>query len=129
MIFRSLRQTGRLDLEAVEMATRAAMHRAGAALLSELLRAEQPAAEVPCRCGQRVNLHDKRSKKLLTALGPVEIQRGYYHCSHCGRGVCPCDAELDVVSTACSPGVRRMMPLVGSESSFQQGRQQLELLL
>ena len=46
MIFRSLRKTGRLDLEAVEMATRAAVHRAGAALLSELLRAEQPAAEV-----------------------------------------------------------------------------------
>ena len=30
--------------------------------------------------------------------------------------------------TEFSPGVRRMMALVGSESSFDQGREQLELL-
>ena len=29
---------------------------------------------------------------------------------------------------SCSPGVRRMMAVVGSESSFDQGREQLELL-
>ena len=40
----------------------------------------------------------------------------------------PRDQELDVVGTECSPGVRRMMAAVGSETSFDNGRQQLHLL-
>ena len=40
--FQDQRQTGRLDLEAVEMAMRAAMHRAGATALSPLLRGDPP---------------------------------------------------------------------------------------
>jgi hypothetical protein len=35
---------------------------------------------------------------------------------------------LDVEGTEYSPGVRRMMAVVGSETSFNQGREQLELL-
>jgi hypothetical protein len=61
-------------------------------------------------------------------VGPVRFERGYYVCPHCHQGQCPRDRELDVESVACSPGVRRMMAVVGSESSFQQGREQLELL-
>jgi hypothetical protein len=38
------------------------------------------------------------------------------------------DRELDVEGTEFSPGVRRMMALVGGETSFEQARQQLALL-
>ena len=65
---------------------------------------------------------------LLTALGPVRFQRAYYVCPHCHQGQSPRDRELDVEGVSCSPGVRRMMAVVGSESSFDQGREQLELL-
>jgi hypothetical protein len=44
VIFAARRKTGKVDLEALEMATRAALHRAGAAVLEELLAAE---ASVP----------------------------------------------------------------------------------
>jgi hypothetical protein len=40
----------------------------------------------------------------------------------------PRDAELDVLETEYSPGVRRMMAAVGSDSSFDRGREQMELL-
>jgi hypothetical protein len=40
VIFAGRRKAEKLDLEAVEMATRAALHRAGAAGLEELLAAE-----------------------------------------------------------------------------------------
>src|SRR5260370_14117661 len=69
-----------------------------------------------------------RSKQLLTVLGPVLIQRAYYVCSFCHCGHTPLDRELDVGGTECSPGVRRMMAMVGSETSFDQGRDQLEFL-
>jgi hypothetical protein len=39
VVFAGLRRSGRLDLEAIETATRAAMHRAGAGVLNVSVRA------------------------------------------------------------------------------------------
>jgi hypothetical protein len=117
------------DLEAVEMAARAALHRAGAALLTALLhRCGDHAAAVACACGGQARYHDHRSKTLLTVLGPVELKRAYYVCPCCHPGHSPQDREPDVEGQQSSPGARRMMALVGSETSFDRGRGQLELL-
>jgi hypothetical protein len=81
VIFRDQRQTGRIDLEAVEMAMRSALHRAGAAALTELLRFPAPTAEprtLPCRCGRQAHYRELRTKPVLTAVGPVEVSRPYY---------------------------------------------------
>ncbi|HUY14720.1 MAG TPA: hypothetical protein VMX16_13995 [Terriglobia bacterium] len=122
-----LRKSGRLDLEAVEMATRSAMHRAGTVVLEELLRCQPPAPpQVSCACGQMAHYHERRPKRLLTALGPVRSSRPYYLCPHCHQGQSLRDQELDVVGTEYSPGVRRMMAVVGSDTSFEQGREQLQ---
>jgi hypothetical protein len=129
VIFAGRRKCGRLDLEAVEMATRAALHRAGAAVLEELLAAEgEPPRQVSCDCGQAAHYRGRRPKQLLTVLGRVETERPYYVCPACHRGQSPRDQELDVEGTEYSPGVRRMMAVVGSETSFEQGREQLQLL-
>jgi hypothetical protein len=118
-----------VDLEAVEMLVRGSMHRAGAEILGRLLsQASEESSLTPCACGYAAHYHDTRPKQLLTALGPVRFQRGYYICPHCHQGHSPRDRELDVEGVSCSPGVRRMLAVVGSESSFDQGREQLELL-
>ncbi|HID49974.1 MAG TPA: ISKra4 family transposase [Chromatiales bacterium] len=129
VIFAGGRRSGKLDLEAVEFATREAMHRAGAVVVSKLLSGSEAAErEVSCGCGGRARFHDTRSKQLTTVLGEVRYERAYYLCPRCHHGQSPRDQELDVVATEYSPGVRRMMGLVGSETSFAQGREQLELL-
>ena len=111
------------------MATRAGLHQAGAALLTALLHQHGGhAAAVACACGGQARYHDHRSKTLLTVLGPVELERAYYVCPRCHQGHCPRDRELDAERQESSPGVRRMMALVGSETSFDRGREQLELL-
>lgn len=111
------------------MATRASLHRAGAALLTALLHQRGGhAAAAACACGGQARYHDHRSKTLLTVLGPVELERAYYVCPRCHQGHSPRDRELDVEGQESSPGVRRMMALVGSETSFDRGRGQLELL-
>jgi hypothetical protein len=118
-------------LEAVEMAMRAAMHRAGAAALSQLLRGDPPGPderEIPCPCGQKAHYREMRSRHVLTAVGDVELLRAWYLCPHCHHGQCPADAALDIEKLDLSPGVRRMMALVGSEAPFDQGRLQIELL-
>ena len=130
VIFAERHKTGGLDLEAVEMALRTALHAAGAAGLSELLRLPcltQPS--LPCPCGGKARFKGMRTKPLVTVLGPAELLRPYYWCSDCHQGQFPSDAALDVEDTGCSPGVRRMLALVGSEcSSFERGREQMDLL-
>jgi uncharacterized protein UPF0236 len=131
VIFRERRNTGRLDLEATEMAIRSAMHHAGARALGELLQFPIPAAEqrsIPCSCGYQARYHELRAKPVLTAVGTVNISRPYYLCRHCHRGQFPADIELDIAHTEFSPGVRRMQAVVGQETPFDRGRQQLKLL-
>ena len=113
-MFADRRKTGRLDLEAIEMAVRSAMHQAGAAALSQLLRFEPPAAEqrrLACPCGHQLRYQQLRTKPLLTALGWSQVTRPYYRCPHCHAGCFPSDAELDIDNTTFSPGVRRMQAL------------------
>ncbi len=112
-----------MDLEAVEMATRGSMHTAGAAVISGLLpEAGTHASTSNCACGALAPYHDDREKRLLTALGPVRFKRAYYVCRRCQQGHSPRDRELDVVNTGYSPAVRRMMAVVGGETSFDRGR-------
>ena len=55
--------------------------------------------------------------------------RAYYWCSGCRRGQFPADIARDTEDTGFAPGVRRMLAPAGSEcSSFDHGRQQMELL-
>ena len=111
------------------MLVRGSMHRAGAEILGRLLsQGSGESSLTPCACGHAAHYHDSRPKQLLTALGPVRFQRSYYVCPHCHQAQSPRDRELDVEGVSCSPGVRRMLAVVGSESSFDQGREQLELL-
>jgi hypothetical protein len=113
------------------MAVRAAMHHAGAAALSELLRFSVPATDqrsTPCACGRQAHYQELRSKPLLTVVGQAEVARPYYLCPHCHTGQFPVDAELDIENTEFSPGVRRMLATVGQEAAFDRGRQQLKLL-
>jgi hypothetical protein len=131
VLFSGCRKTGRLDLEAVEAAVRSAMHRAGAVALTELLQFPAPDGDhrsVVCACGQQADYRELRVKRVLTAVGRVEVSRPYYLCAHCHVGQFPADVELDIENTEISPGVRRMQALVGQEAPFEHGRDQMKLL-
>jgi hypothetical protein len=69
-----------------------------------------------------------RSRSLLTAVGWALLNRPYYLCSDCHHGQFPADVQLDIQKTDLSPGVRRMLAAVGSESPFAQAREQVKLL-
>jgi hypothetical protein len=61
-------------------------------------------------------------------VGPVTFDRAYYYCPRCHQGQVPRDGELDIKDTGYSPAVRRVMAVVGSDTSFHHGREQLEIL-
>lgn len=111
------------------MALRSTMHQAGATALTKLLAFPVPVHRViACSCGHNAHYRELRTKRLFTVVGPITISRPYYLCSHCHDGQFPADVSLDVSKTDFSPGVRRMQAMVGQQTSFQQGREQLKLL-
>jgi len=54
-------------------------------------------------------------------LGPLQLERAYYHCAHCAQGACPRDHALGLGDSSLSPGVLRMVGLVGAMVSFEEG--------
>ena len=95
MILNARRKLGAFDFEALEPATRTALHRVGARLLEELLEATQDEGQPPlCPCGSPMRCEGPRPKRLVSLLGVVSLRRPYYHCRHCWRGAAPLDREL-----------------------------------
>jgi len=119
-----------LDLESAEMAIRSSVHRIGAVALEKIVNADggKSAADIECSAGHKAKLTNYRTKKVITVLGEINVVRAYHHCPACQEGVIPKDSLLDIVETQFSPGVRRMMALVGAKESFDSGRDDLKIL-
>jgi hypothetical protein len=120
-----------LDLEALETAVRRqALHLAGRAV-EQRLNADHSDAEAchaRCDCGQLAHYAGRRQKRFVSVLGPLRLERAYFHCAVCGRGFCPRDRQLGLHQSCLSPAVTRMVAAVGAMVSFQEGSQLLEEL-
>lgn len=114
-IFADRRKTGRTGYgsRGVSLAPRAP-HR-WSRQPKRLLRQPEPVhMGVRCSCGGRPRYKDMRLKPVLTLLGPAKMLRSYYY-AHRRKGQFPADHARDIANTEFSPGVRRMLALVGSE--------------
>ncbi len=81
-----------------------------------------------CACGQLARYAGRRAKTFASVLGPLTLARAYYHCAACDAGFCPRDRALGLVDTSLSPGVLRMVGLVGAMVSFEEGHELLHAL-
>ncbi len=82
----------------------------------------------PCRCGELARYAGRRPKTFESVLGPLTLERAYYHCQTCGAGFCPRDRSLGLEGETLTPGVLRMVGLVGAMGSFEEGQQLLSEL-
>jgi hypothetical protein len=55
----------------------------------------------------------------------MSLGRAYYFCPSCGGGFCPRDQQLGLSGTSLSPGVTRMVAIVGATVSFEEGAELL----
>ena len=76
---------------------------------------------LPCACGQLARFAGRRPRTVVCALGALHLQRAYYHCAHCGHGFSPRDRALGMADSHLSPGVQRMVGVVGAAVSFVEG--------
>ena len=60
----------------------------------------------------------RHPKTFETALGPLTLERAYYHCRPCGKGWFPRDQALGMAGTSLSPAVTRMIGSAAAVASF-----------
>ena len=85
-MLRDQQRLGHLDLEASEMAIRAAMHQMGGLLLAKLLNCDgggYRGTHIDCGHGHQAAFVDYRDKQILTVLSSVVVRRAYYYCPRC----------------------------------------------
>ena len=112
------RTLGDLEQHAVRL-----VKEVGNALLAgvcQLAAPAVPARHVACACGQVARYQRWRPAQVLTVLGPITVQRPYYHCAHCHQGSAPLDAQLALCAGSISAGLDELLALLGAtEDSFE----------
>ena len=113
----------RVDFEELEdTARRSALHLA-AKIVEQALNGDDSdhrGAFVRCRCGADARYAGRRAKTLLTAVGEMRIERAYYYCQHCHRGMSPRDEQLNIARGGGSTAVTRMIGLTAALVSFEE---------
>src|SRR5260370_14002855 len=113
-----------MDLEALELAVRQHVLQLAGAAVEQRLNADtrdERGSRTCCRCGQAVRFAGRRTKQVESVLGPLRLERAYYHCASCGHGYCPRDQHLGIENTSHSPALKRMTVTVGALVSVQEG--------
>ena len=83
---------------------------------------------LPCECGHTARYAGRRAKTFLTALGPLRLQRAWYHCSHCHHGFSPRERDLGLEGASLSPAVLRMTAVTAARVSFAEASELLQEL-
>jgi hypothetical protein len=115
-------------LQAAETVIRAGMLKLGCGMLGQLLSADRGyrGPRVDCGSGHEAVFVSYRAKVIDTVLGPVTLERAWYHCADCGHGLAPRDAELGAAGSSMSPGLAAMNDRAAAAAPFAQAAGLLE---
>src|SRR6202049_2799479 len=115
--------TRKLDFQAVEIAARRQALRVAARALEQRLNADTSdyaGPELICSCGELAQYHGRHGKTFESVLGPLHLDRAYYHCANCQSGFCPRDRHLRLEMFSLTPGVLRMTGSTAALVSFEE---------
>jgi Uncharacterised protein family (UPF0236) len=105
------------------MAARRQALRLAARALEQRLNADTSDHQGPersCPCGGSAQYHGRHEKTFASALGPLRLERAYYHCARCQSGFCPRDGALGLSLASLTPGVLRMTASAAALVSFKE---------
>jgi len=77
------------DIEQVALATSQSLAQAVTEALVAASQVELPAWPTCPTCGQKMKNKGQRRRRVVTESGVVALERTYYHCAACGRGLFP----------------------------------------
>jgi hypothetical protein len=107
----------------VEIAARRQALRLAARALEQRLNADTSdytGPELLCFCGRLAQYHGRHGKTFESVLGPLHLERAYYHCANCQSGFCPRDRHLRLEMFSLTPGVLRMTGTTAALVSFEE---------
>ena len=110
-------------MEALEIAARRQALRLAARALEQRLNADitdHAGPAPPCSCGGLAQYHGRHGKTFESVLGPLHLERAYYHCEKCQSGFCPRDRHLRLEMFSLTPGVLRMTGSTAALVSFEE---------
>ena len=118
------------DFEALERTCRdAALGIVGRLVAARLNRDRSDTSpSALCYCGDEAKYIDRRPKTFTTALGPMTLERAWYHCDGCDHGFSTRDRALGLTGTALSPAVQRMIGLAAGRVGFAESSELLHEL-
>jgi hypothetical protein len=105
------------------MAARRQALRLAARALEQRLNADttdHAGPQLPCSCGGVAQYHGRHGKTFESVLGPLHLERAYYHCAKCESGFCPRDRALRMELFSLTPGVLRMTGSTAALVSFEE---------
>jgi hypothetical protein len=105
------------------MAARRQALRLAARALEQRLNADtsdHAGAELLCSCGEPAQYRGRHEKTFESVLGPLRLERAYYHCDRCQGGFCPRDRALRLELFSLTPGVLRMTGSAAALVSFEE---------
>ena len=109
------------DFQAIETeARRVALQLMGQAVARKLNadHSDDWGPRLSCGCGGEARFAGRRPKTFTTALGPLTLERAWYHCERCHNGFSPRDRALGMEDTFVSPATLRMIGIVAARTSF-----------
>jgi hypothetical protein len=105
------------------MAARRQALRLAARALEQRLNADtsdHAGPELPCSCGEPAQYRGRHEKTFESVLGPLRLERAYYHCTKCQGGFYPRDRALRLELFSLTPGVVRMTGSTAAITSFEE---------
>ncbi len=110
------------DFQAIETeARRVALQIMGQAVAHRLNadHSDDRGPRLSCGCGGEARFAGRRPKVFTTALGPLTLERAWYHCERCHNGFSPRDRTLGMEDTFLSPAALRMIGIAAARTSFE----------
>lgn len=112
----------------MEMAARRQALRLAARALEQRLNedtSDYVGPELACPCGGTAQYRGRHDKTFESVLGPLHLNRAYYHDEQCQSGFCPRDRALRLELFSLTPGVLRMTASAAALVSFEESRELL----
>lgn len=69
-------------------------------------------------CGEPARFVQYRPKTFTSLVGPIELERGYYHCSACGQGTFFWDKLLRLSDQRLTPAAHEVVTLLATHDTF-----------
>ena len=91
---------------------------AGEAAIRNIQGGDQGSSLSCPRCHESARFVGYRPKTVLSLIGPLPLERAYYHCRDCGTGAIPWDRTLGLTREALTPGARQAVAIAGAVDSF-----------